>query len=154
MLPGLNTDVRHEGSGYHVQTEDLGEKHPIILTLVYRCGAVVLREQFEYGDLFGGRLSAAQIRTLMEAQHRRIMRLVAAGDIASGAPAGTKPASSPWLGLPEPPPALASKAVDDLIEEYLHTRRRTKICGAPDGEGHVGPSPPQVPGRAGSDSGP
>ena len=126
MLPGLNTDVSHEGVGYHVQTEDLGEKNPIILTLVYKSGAVVLREQLEYGDIFGGRLSAPQIKTLMEAQHRRVMRHVAVGDIESDAPSGAAPAASPPRSLSAPPASPAPDVVDDLIEEYLRARRKTK----------------------------
>ena len=126
MLPGLNTDVSHEGFGYHVQTEDLGEKNPIVLTLVYKSGAVVLREQLEYGDIFGGRLSVSQVKTLMEAQHRRVMRRVAAGDIESEAVSPAASGGPPPGDLSASPASPAPDVVNDLIEEYLRARRRTK----------------------------
>lgn len=126
MLPGLNTDVSHRGVGYHVQTEDLGEKNPIILTLVYKSGAVVLREQLEYGDIFGGRLSVSQAKTLMEAQHRRVMRRVAAADIESDALSQSASATPPPHDLSAPSASPAPDVVDNLIEEYLRARRRTK----------------------------
>jgi hypothetical protein len=127
MLPGLNTDVAADGCAYHVQTEDLGEKNPMILTLVYKGGAVVLRERLEYGEIFGGKLSAPQIKTLMEAQHRRVMRRVAAGDLAIEPDARLREASvaPPPRPLSGPPPSSAPDLVDDLIEAYLRTRRQT-----------------------------
>ena len=126
MLPGLNTDVGFAGCGYHVQTEDLGEKNPMILTLVYKGGAVVFRERLEYGDIFGGKLSVPQIKTLMEAQHRRVMRRVAAGNAATESDTPPRePSAAPSLRPPSSPPASsAPDLVDDLIEEYLRTRRQ------------------------------
>lgn len=126
MLPGLNTDVGVDKAAYHVQTEDLGEKNPIILTLVYKGGAVVLRERLEYGEIFGGKLSAPQIKTLMEAQHRRVMRRVAAGDAAFESDAHLREASVPPSPRPlsGPPASPAPDLVDDLIEEYLRAHRQ------------------------------
>ena len=123
MVPGINTDVTHEGIDYHIQTEDLGSKNPIILTLVYRGGAVVLRDKLEYGQILAADTSPSLIKTLMDAQHRRIVRRVAGGDIEAAARAREEPTT-----------AVPTKTVDDLIEEYLCTRRLAKTgateCGA------------------------
>ena len=86
MVPGFNSRVVCGDVEYHVQTEDLGQARPTVLTLVYRGGAIVLREKFEYGDILGANPQAAQVKTLMEAQHRRIMRRVEAGLTAADAP--------------------------------------------------------------------
>lgn len=119
MVPGINTDVSHDGVDYHVQTEDLGVKNPIILTLVYRHGAVVLRDKLEYGQILATDPSASLIKTLMDAQHRRVVRHVAGGEIeGDGLPPEERTA-------PAPP-----KSLEELIEEYLCTRRRAKARSA------------------------
>lgn len=112
MVPGINTAVRHDGVEYQVQTEDLGAKNPIILTLVYRDGAVVLRETLDYGQTLVAEPPPSLIRALMDAQHRRIARHVSDGEL------------EPKTRGPEQPVAPPPKTVDDLIEEYLRARRR------------------------------
>jgi hypothetical protein len=116
MVPGINTDVTHDGVDYHVQTEDLGAKHPIILTLVYRNGAVVCRETLDYGQTLVTEPSPSLIRALMDAQHRRVTRHVSDGELKAKALNPDEPAAA----------ASSSKTVDDLIEEYLYARRREK----------------------------
>ena len=118
MLPGINTDVTHDGVQYHVQTEDLGAKNPLVLTLVYRSGAVVLRETLDYGQTLVAQPSASLLRALMEAQHRRILRRVSDGELNASALSPEEPSGSP------------SKTVDDLIEEYLCARRRERAGAA------------------------
>jgi hypothetical protein len=119
MVPGLNTDVAYDSVDYHIQTEDLGQKNPIILTLVYKHGAVVLREKLEYGEILAKDPSPSLIKTLMDAQHRRVTRRIAAGELAPEA-----------LSSQEPDAASSPKSVDDLIDEYVRTRRRTKTNSA------------------------
>lgn len=125
MVSGFNSRVVCDNVEYHVQTEDLGHDRSVILTLVYRGGAIVLREKFDYRDILGGNPSAAQVKTLMEVQHRRIMRRVEAGQIA------------PDLSLADPPPSDTpdttraetgpwAKTVEDLIAEYLRSRRQAR----------------------------
>jgi len=119
MVPGINTDVSHDGVHYHVQTEDLGAKNPIILTLVYRNGAVVLRDKLEYGQILATEPSASLIKTLMDAQHRRVVRHLAGGEIEADAlPPEERTAPAPL------------KSVEELIEEYLCTRRRAQANSA------------------------
>lgn len=119
MLPGINTDVTYEGVDYHVQTEDLGARNPIILTLVYRNGAVVLRDKLDYGQTLATEPPTSLIKALMDAQHRRVLRHVADGELQAGArPPEESTATSP------------RKTMDELIEEYLCTRRRGKAGSA------------------------
>lgn len=114
MIPGINTDVTHDSFEYHVQTEDLGAKNPIILTLVYRSGAVVLRETLDYGQTLAAEPSTSLLRALMDAQHRRVLRRVSDGELNAR------------MLPPEAPVASPRKTVDGLIEEYLCTRRRER----------------------------
>ncbi len=114
MIPGINTDVTHDGVAYHVQTEDLGAKRRLILTLVYKNGAVVLRETLDYGQTLAAEPSASLLRALMDAQHCRVLRRVSDGELNAR------------MLPPEEPAASPRKTVDHLIEEYLCTRRRER----------------------------
>jgi hypothetical protein len=87
MVPGFNTSVTCAGVEYHVQSEDLGKKNPCILTLVYRGGAIVHREKTNYVDALGPQPAPPAIRIFMDAQHRRVMAGVTAGEIPSPPPA-------------------------------------------------------------------
>jgi hypothetical protein len=123
MVSGFNSRVVCDRVEYHVQTEDLGHDRSVILTLVYQGGAIVLREKLDYGDILGGKLQASQVKTLMEAQHRRIMRRVEAGQLGSDAPPPFGPPDTPGT---EPGPWAKTKTVDDLIAEYLRSRRQAR----------------------------
>ncbi len=127
MMLGLNTNVTCNGVGYHVQTEDLGQANPYVLTLVFRGGAIVAREKVNYRDLLGDRPGETKIKTLMDQQHARITKQVIAGEVPapdiSPEPASrpTPPGPSPLqLGLPP-----ADRQLDELIAEYLRQRRRS-----------------------------
>jgi hypothetical protein len=126
MVPGFNTDISHDGVDYHVQTEDLGQKHPTILTLVYARGAVVLRETLAYGEILAQDPPESLVRTLMEVQHRRIVGRVAAGEIPSSPPPMSVSDGPPSFGLVEPIVPTTPQSVDDLINAYVRARRRTK----------------------------
>ena len=41
MITGFNTDVKHDGSVYHVQTEARGRDNPVLESLVYVGGTIV-----------------------------------------------------------------------------------------------------------------
>ena len=120
MVPGFNSSVTHGGTEYHVQTEDLGEKNPCILTLVYLGGAIVSRKKVNYRELLGEQASPVQIKSFMEEQHQRILQHVA-GDGLAMSPAPPSLPSSPAA------PPLLPKSVDDLIAEYLRRRKRGTI---------------------------
>jgi hypothetical protein len=127
MVSGFNSRILCGSVEYHVQTEDLGHDRSVILTLVYQGGAIVLREKLDYGGILGGKPQASQVKTLMEAQHRRIMRRVEAGQRGSDAP---PPADPPPFDLPDAPraePGPRAKTVEDLIAEYLRSRRQARF---------------------------
>ncbi len=127
MVPGFNTDIRHDGMDYHVQTEDLGKKNPTILTLVYAYGAVVLRETLAYGEILAQDPPESLMRTLMEAQHRRVVRHVEAGGVSSSAEPPILSDSPSSFGIGEPVAPTTPQSVDDLIKSYVTARRRTKL---------------------------
>jgi hypothetical protein len=69
MITGFNTDVKHKGVVYHVQTEDKGAGNPLIETLIYRGGEILSSRRLPYADVCKPGDEAA-ITQLMEEQHK------------------------------------------------------------------------------------
>ncbi|MFQ5847169.1 MAG: hypothetical protein ACE5IQ_05770 [Candidatus Methylomirabilales bacterium] len=82
MIPGFNTNFSCRQQTYHVQSEDLGENDPHILTLAYRGGAIVARIKTDYRELLGPTPSPQAVRTLMARQHRQMIADIQAGKFA------------------------------------------------------------------------
>ncbi len=118
MVPGLNSTVSHAGVEYHVQTEDLGDKDPCILTLVYRAGAIVAREKLDYRDIPGGSASAARLKELLETQHQRAVARASAG--AFDLPERQPPA--PRVNASGPATLHSTPELDQRIAEYVRKR--------------------------------
>ena len=51
MISGFNTDVDHDGTVFHVQTEDKGRANPVIESLVFVGGQVVVSKRDEYAEM-------------------------------------------------------------------------------------------------------
>ncbi len=81
MITGFNTDVKHRGVVYHVQTEDKGVGNPLIETLIYKGGEILGSRRLPYGELVAGHDEAA-ITKLMEDQHKGMIMEVKRGRFA------------------------------------------------------------------------
>lgn len=79
MITGYNTDVKYGEITLHVQTEDKGEGNPFIESLVYYGGQVVVAKRASYADKLQSGDRVGEITTLMEHQHRTMMRAIQAG---------------------------------------------------------------------------
>jgi hypothetical protein len=86
MVTGFNTDIKHEGVVYHVQTEPR-KKDAGIETMVYIRGAIIHKltsscEEFvrspEYSD--------EKLKKMLEDQHRLVIGRIRAGEIKPAAP--------------------------------------------------------------------
>jgi hypothetical protein len=73
MVTGFNTDVKHDGKVYHVQTEDKGLQNPIIETLIYMGGEILAARRSSYADLMERGPSEQEIAERIEAQHNRMI---------------------------------------------------------------------------------
>ena len=74
MITGYNTDVRHRGTVFHIQTEDKGVNNPSIETLVYVGGQILHRKRSEYAKLLKEGGGKEEILELLEAQHRAVIK--------------------------------------------------------------------------------
>jgi hypothetical protein len=82
MVTGHNADVRHEGDVYHVQTEDKGRGNPVIETLIYVGGQIIHHERSRYDDIAGDGYTEQAVTDRLDAQHRRMVAAVKAGQFA------------------------------------------------------------------------
>lgn len=149
MLSGFNTNVRHRGVLFHVQTEDSGRNHPHVITHLYHGGTILASEKSGYKELLEGGDLPAKVRGLMEGQHAAMLQRLRAGELdeilserlgpevfaatkAAGASGHTQ--RNPAEPAPAPPaPAAAprltarpsDRPLDELILDYLvdNTRR-------------------------------
>ncbi|HEY8156765.1 MAG TPA: hypothetical protein VII72_21730 [Myxococcota bacterium] len=133
MITGFNTNVRHGGRLFHVQTEDSGKAYPHVISHVYYGGTILASEKHDYEDLLGSEDLTEAVRALMEGQHKAMVARLKQGALdpviaerltdpaedtgpgISDAPAAA-PAAAPApprpapAAVPAPPPAAAAPA--------------------------------------------
>src|ERR1044072_8334183 len=172
MITGFNTDVRYYGRVYHVQTEDRGQKIPVLESLVYIGGTVVAKKRTPYADQLSGGATEEVIASLLKRQHQVIIAAIKAGRIEDlirhsekedrskedrpreveikpskpKAPSGKLPAIpvAPPLTPPVAPPTLQPAHV--LTERAAH-KNRTAPLGSPTFQ--PAPFPPRTPATSG-----
>ncbi len=89
MVTGFNTDIKHNGVVYHIQTEP--RKEGGIETTVYMRGAVihsVKTSQLEF--LHSAEYTEDKFKHLLEDQHRLVIGRIRAGEIQPPAAAPSK----------------------------------------------------------------
>ncbi|MFN7965779.1 MAG: hypothetical protein U0V87_08855 [Acidobacteriota bacterium] len=84
VLTGYNTDVTFEGRTFHVQTEDRGERNPVIDTLVYCGGQILHQVKNSYAALVEANAQESEIARQLDAQHRDLVRRARHGEFAGG----------------------------------------------------------------------
>jgi len=82
---GLNSDVLHKGSTFHIQTEDWGRENPFIVTQVFKSGKVVKLVKIPYTKVLpaGEKSDPHSIRTALHFQHQSILDLLVSGHLIS-----------------------------------------------------------------------
>lgn len=70
-LLGYNTNVRHKGKLYHIQTEDSGVKHPHIMTHLFADGGrIIASKKTSYADIVGAEDMKERVKQMMREQHK------------------------------------------------------------------------------------
>jgi hypothetical protein len=80
MLTGFNTNIRHRGVLFHVQSEDSGRAHPHIITHLYHGGTIIFSEKSSYASHVSAPNLEDVVRELMEGQHKAVLKRLRAGD--------------------------------------------------------------------------
>ena len=85
MVTGFNTDIKHEGIVYHVQTEP--RKDNSLETAVYVRGAVIHSLKNSYQEFLNSpEYSDEKLKRKLEEQHRQVISRIRAGEIRPPAP--------------------------------------------------------------------
>ena len=69
-LLGYNTNVRHGGHLFHIQTEDSGVEHPHVITHLFTEGTILSSKKTSYRDYLERNNWEESVRQLMKDQHK------------------------------------------------------------------------------------
>ena len=117
-LLGYNTNVRHKGKLYHIQTEDSGVDHPHVITHLFADGGrIVATRKTSYAERVGSEGLPEIVKKLMQAQHKAMFIGLRDGvydedgseEVQRAAPEELPPAPSPQAVVADvqPEPAIA-----------------------------------------------
>jgi hypothetical protein len=110
MITGFNTNVRHGGRTFHVQTEDSGRNSPRVISHLYHGGTILASEKRDYADLLGSANLTTLVRRLMEEQHQSMLRRLKGGEFDEMIAMILDGASQPEPAAPGPEPASPAPA--------------------------------------------
>ena len=77
---GFNHNVKYGPRVYHVQTEDSGLPHAHYITHLFVGGNIVASTKTSYADKVADPNLAASVRSLMEAQHKSMLKRLVSGE--------------------------------------------------------------------------
>lgn len=73
-MTGYNTEVKHRGAVFHVQTQDAGSGSRQIESLIYKSGKVVSSRKSDYTPFLGSPDLRDKVARLMSDQHAAVIR--------------------------------------------------------------------------------
>jgi hypothetical protein len=79
MIVGFNTDIKYRDEIFHIQTEDKGKNNPIVETLVYQNGEILLSRRIAYSHLKNKTDLRKRIKVMMKTQHEEVINDLKAG---------------------------------------------------------------------------
>ncbi|MFW5875528.1 MAG: hypothetical protein ACOCXM_02205 [Myxococcota bacterium] len=137
-LLGYNTNVRHKGNLYHIQTEDSGVNHPHIITHLFADGGrIIASKKTSYAEHVGTEDMQATVKKLMQEQHKAMFIALRDGVYDEGEPA-QEPASPP-----EGPPTDQQPVDVEALERAAARLTRDDAAEAPrEDQGRYQPTRP------------
>ena len=128
-LLGYNTNVRHKGKLYHIQTEDSGVNHPHIITHLFADGGrIIASKKTEYGQHLGSETLPEIVKRLMQEQHKAMF--IALRDcVYDEDDAGAAPAEKRAEPEPKPPELdldALERAADAKIAESVAAKSQSE----------------------------
>jgi hypothetical protein len=156
-LLGYNTNVRHKGKLYHIQTEDSGVGHPHVITHLFADGGrIVASKKTGYSDHIGSQNLQETVKKLMQAQHKAMFIALRDGLYDEDGPndaardqTGPQP-SIEGISVPPPAPSIPPPAP----EERHAAPERTSLYQGTRAAGKVAETPPTPPPAAAQRSAP
>ncbi len=133
MITGYNTDVRHRGLVFHVQTEDKGVNNPYVESLVYVGGQILGRRRTDYARMVKeGEGGKEHVLALLEEQHKKMIAEIREGSMDADVERQLGPIAvpetpeepdlkpAPTAGLAMPEEVSSTPSLDQVILDYLN----------------------------------
>ncbi len=112
-LLGYNTNVRHKGKLYHIQTEDSGVNHPHIITHLFADGGrIIASRKTSYAEAVGAEDLKSVVKKMMQEQHKAMFIALRDGVYDGDDERESAPAVAPAAAAPKPAKAPAPRHVD------------------------------------------
>lgn len=105
MIVGYNTDIKYRNEVFHIQTEDKGQGNPLIETLVYLHGEILLSRRVSYAHLLAAADKNKTIKALMKTQHDQVCAELKGGSFSHLLSMDTQ--------------NVEDVSLDDLVLDYL-----------------------------------
>lgn len=138
MITGFNTDIKHGERVFHVQTEDRGLGNPVVESLVYVGGEILLSKKSPYAEhVQEGKVNEKAVREMMDLQHRRIIEAIRRGRFDEARPGGPQPPEEPG---PKVSPAAAAAAAAMLSSQSGQMRAMTPAPASSPGPARTVPA--------------
>jgi len=116
-LVGYNTNVRHKGKLYHIQTEDSGVKRPHVITQLFADGGRILAsEKTSYGEHLHADNLSVVVKKLMQEQHKRVFIALRDGVYDEDEPAQPADEAAPALA---PPSEVSTEILEHAAARLL-----------------------------------
>ncbi len=99
MLPGFNHNIKYKNIIFHIQTEDSGEENSFIISHLFIGGNIIATKKISYAHLLGSENLNSTVRSLMENQHKDLIKELLTGKfdthpVISGTPSNSQKAES------------------------------------------------------------
>jgi hypothetical protein len=78
-MSGFNTEIEHEGSAFHVQTQDQGVNAHYVESVIYRSGKVLSSRRTYYTSFLSSVSLQSKICEIIQEQHNTILTEITAG---------------------------------------------------------------------------
>ena len=141
MIVGFNHNVQYRGVGFHVQTEDSGQKNPQLVTLLYHGGTIIASQKTLYSDIIKVDNLDQVVEDLAKEQHKGMLRRLTKGEfdqriidfgIPLSPPAGGSKQTQPPI-FPAAAPANSGAAEDrkDSLPQPPNQRSRRSSLRLP-----------------------
>lgn len=128
-LVGYNTNVRHKGKLYHIQTEDSGVHHPHIITHLFADGGrIVASKKTDYAQHVSTDNLHDVVKKLMQEQHKAMF--IALRDCVydeDETPSAAAAGSGERARRQTDPPELDLDALERAAEAHLSQSAASKV---------------------------
>jgi hypothetical protein len=105
MIVGYNTDIKYRNEVFHIQTEDKGQGNPLIETLVYLHGEILLSRRLSYAHILAAEDKNKKIKALMKTQHDQVCTELKGGNFSHLLSMDTQ--------------NIEEKSLDEMVLEYM-----------------------------------